>query len=286
MDETKDVSQMSDAELQALIAQDESAPAAEPEAPAEEAAPPAEAVPEATQKERQHVPLAELLEERGRRKEMQARLEEMETRFADFQRRTQEYLQQQVQPQPEPEPPPFEADPLEHLRQQQERLNQTLAMTQRQLAERELAQRQAAQWHAMREGVNQAEQAFVKSKPDYYDAVNFLRDQRTAQYQQAGVPEAQIPALLQRDAVTLAQTAASLGRSPAQFAYETALGLNYRAPAPAPAAEEVAQKAAAAPKSLGGTAGRGDAARPDLSDISRMSDKEFNAMFDKMMLGT
>ena len=284
MDE-KDVSQMTDAELQALMVDDAPAePVAEaaPEAPVE--AP--EAVPEAPQRERQHVPLAELMEERGRRKEAQARLEEMEARFADFQRRTQEYLQQATQPQPEAEPPPFEADPLEHLRQQQERLNQTLQMTQRQLAERELAQRQAAQWHAMREGVSQAEQAFVKSKPDYYDAVNFLRDQRTAQYKQAGVPDPQIPALLQRDAVTLAQTAASLGRSPAQFAYETALGLNYRAAAPAPAPEEVAQKAAAAPKSLGGTSGRGDASRPDLSDISRMSDKEFNALFDKMMTGT
>jgi hypothetical protein len=281
MDE-KDVSQMTDAELQALLTDEAPAePVAEPEAAPEAV----EAPPEAAQKPSQHVPLAELLEERGRRKEAQARLEEMEARLSALQRQAQEYFAQQ-QPQQEVEPPPFDADPLEHLRVQQEKLNQTIQLTQRQLAEQEMARRQATQWQQMRDGVHQAEQAFVQSKPDYYDAVNFLRDQRAAQYKAAGVPEQHIPTLLQRDAVTLAQTAASLGRSPAQFAYETALGLNYRAPAPAPAPEEVAQKAAAAPKSLGGTAGRGDGSRPDLSDISRMSDKEFNAMFDKLMTGT
>ena len=280
MDE-KDVSQMSDAELQALMADD--TPQAEPEV--EPVAEQAEAAPEAAPKPSQHVPLAELLEERGRRKEAQARLEEMEARLANLQQQAQQYFAQQQAP-PEPEVPAYEADPLEHLRVQQERLNQTLQLTQRQMAEQEMARRQAAQWQQMRDGVQAAEQAFVAQRADYYDAVNFLRDQRTAQYKAAGVPEGHIHALLQRDAVTLAQTAASLGRSPAQFAYETALGMQYRPKGSAPGAEDVARKAAAAPKSLGGASGRSDEATPSLDDVSKMSDKEFNKVFDKLMSGT
>lgn len=282
MDETKDVSQMTDAELQALIGQgDETVAEPEPEVPA--APPVAETAPEAAPKEDRHVPLAELLEERGRRKEAQARMEEMERRLAEMQRGWQEHMAQlQAQPQAEPEVPAFDADPLEHLRQQQERLQQTLAMTQRQMAEREMARRQQEQWHAMREGVNAAEQAYAQQVPDYYEAVNYLRDHRAQQYKAAGVPEQQIPALLQRDAVTVAQAAASLGQSPAEFAYRQALGLNYRPKG----AQQSEPKPGAAPKSLGGASGRSDATAPNLADVSKMSDKEFNALFDKMMTGT
>ena len=284
MTDTQDMSTLTDEQLAALIHEgDDQAPEPVAEEAAPEAAPePVAEAPEPVRRETQHVPLAELLEERGRRKEAQARMEEMEQRFVTLQQQVQQYMATQ-QPATEEPMPAFEADPIVHLRQQQAKLSQTLEVTQRQLAEREMASRQAAQWQQMREAVGQSEAAYARERVDYYDAVNFLRGQRTAQYQAAGVPEGQIPSLLQRDAVTLAQTAASLGRSPAQFAYETALGLNYR---PRQQQEKAGAHAAEAPKSLGGTSGRADDASPSLSDLSKLSDKEFDKVFSKVMGGT
>ena len=176
-------SAMSDEQLAALMQPDlePAAPQPEPEAILAEAlAEPAPA--EEPKPEAKHVPLAELLEERGRRKEAQARIEEMERRFQEFQARTQEYLaQRQAQPQPEAPPANYQDDPIEYLRQQQETVARNLQMLHQQ--QQEFMQRQQAerQWTSMRTSVGQAEAEFAKSTPDYYDAVNFLKEQRKTQ---------------------------------------------------------------------------------------------------------
>lgn len=273
-----DLSSMTDDQLAGLMAEAEPSqePEAEQEAPAPSQEPP--------RKEPQHVPLAELLEERGRRKEAQARMDEMERRFSEFQARAQEYVANLQQAKPEPPAASYEEDPIEYLRQQQAAVAANLeAMRQHQ---QQLAQRQAAdrQWSAMREAVGQAETAFASRQPDYWEAVNFLKSARQQQLVSQGASEQQAAAIIQQDAIAVANEAGRLGFSPAEYAYRIAVGSGYT-PKQAQAAR-AAVAAQEAPKSLGGASGRSDAATPSLADISRLSDKDFDAMFAKMMGGT
>jgi hypothetical protein len=281
MTEDADLSTLSDDQLAAMMA-DEAPPA--PEAPADEPPEAPEAPPEAPKAESKHVPLAELLEERGRRKEAQARMEEMERRFAEFQARTGEYIRQQqvaaVPPQPEVK---YDEDPIEYLRQQQAAVAQNLEMMRAQ--QEALVQRQHAerQWSNMREAVGQAEKTFAQKQPDYWDAVQHLRQTRQQQLLSQGATEQQAAMVIQQDAIAVANEAGRLGLSPAEYAYRIAVGSGY-----APKAQQAAKMAAAAeeaPKSLGGASGKADASAPSLSDISRMSDKEFDKVFAKLMGG-
>jgi hypothetical protein len=284
MTEDTDLSTLSDDQLAAMMgsqapeheAPDEPILEAEPEAP--------ETPPEAPKAEAKHVPLAELLEERGRRKEAQARVEEMERRFAEFQARAQEYIAQRSAGEQEKPPANYEEDPIEYLRQQQAQLAaSTEALRQHAL---QSAQQQAAaqQWAAMREAVDRSEKAFAQQAPDYWDAVQHLKSHRQQQLLAQGASEQQAAQVIQQDAVAVAAEAGRLGLSPAEYAYRIAIGTGY-----APKARQQAQASSAAhdaPKSLGGASGKSDASAPSLSDITRMTDKEFDKVFAKLMGGT
>ena len=276
-----DVAAATDEQLAALIgdARDEAPEPAEAEPVL--AAP--ESPPEPPRQETQHVPLADLMEERGRRKEAQARMEEMERRFAEIQQRTAEYFQQQAAQPTEPTAS-YEQDPIEYLRQQQAAVAQNLEhIRQQQMA---LVQRQQAeqQWTAMRTAVGQAEAQFAERQPDYWEAVKYLRDSRASDLAQQGMPPQQVAQVIAQDAMAVTAEAGRLALSPAEYAYRIALGKGYM-----PKARQAAQAAVAAedaPKSLGGASGKAEGATPSLSDISRMSDKDFEKVFQKLMGGT
>lgn len=289
----KDVSSLTDTELAAMMVED--APAPEPAAeaapePVAEVAPEptAEAAPEAD--EPQHPEgkrrmIDDLREERSRRKEMAARMEEMERRFAEYQQRTVEYLaSMQAAPpgQAVPPPPDFDSDPIEYLRHQQGEVAKNLEAIKAQQMALEQRRQAETQWAAMREAVGRAEQEFVRSKPDYYEAVQHLRAGRRSQLEQQGAAPHQIDQLLQADAVALATEASRLGLSPAEYAYRVAVGYGWQ---PKPVATAVAP-AEAAPRSLGAAAGRQDDATPSLADIAKMSDADFDKIFAKVMGGS
>ena len=271
-----DAQSLTDAELAAMMAEpDEAAEAPEPPPPA----PAAEKPPEPPQAHTQ-VPLADLMEERGRRREAQARLEEMEARFREFQQRAAEAVKAQQPPTGVPSVD-YDTDPIEYLRQQQAAVAANLEAMRRQ--QEELVQRQQAQaqFSALREQVGQSEAQFAKETPDYYDAVRHLREARAAELARRGLNEAQAQQVLRADALAVTQEAARLGLSPAQYAYRIAVGSGYtprQGGAPARPSE--------APKSLGGASGRADTATPSLNDLSKMSDKEFDKVFAKLMHGT
>ena len=271
-----DISTLPDDQLAAMMG-DEPPPAEVEEGP-EPAAP--EAPPEPPKPETQHVPLADLMEERGRRKEAQARMEEMERRFSEFQQRVAEHFQQQPQ-QPAVD---YDQDPIEYLRQQQAAVAQNLESLRAQ--QQAIVQRQQAeqQWTAMRTAVGEAEKQFAERQPDYWEAVKYLRESRASDLAQQGMPPQQVAQVIAQDAMAVTAEAGRLALSPAEYAYRIALGKGYT-----PKARQVAQAAAAAeeaPKSLGGASGKPDGATPSLSDISRMGDKEFERVFQKLMAGT
>jgi hypothetical protein len=132
--------------------------------------------------------------------------------------------------------------------------------------------------------VGQSEAQFAQRQPDYWEAVNHLKQTRHQQLLSNGLSEQQAAMTIQQDAVAVASEAGRLGLSPAEYAYRIAVGAGYT-----PKQAQAARTAAAAdvaPKSLGGASGRSDASTPNLSDLSRMSDKDFDAVFRKLMGGT
>src|SRR5512139_1896187 len=283
-DSTTDIGALTDAQLAELM-QPDPAPPPEPESPelAAALAPEPEAPAEEPKAEAKHVPLAELLEERGRRKEAQARMDEMERRFQEYQARTQQVIAERLaqQPQPEQAPVDYNEDPIEYLRRQQETVAQNLQQLHQQ--QQAFVQQQQAdrQWTAMRTAVTQAESAFAQKTPDYYDAVNHLKTTRRAQLEAQGVPAQHIDQVLTQDAIAVASEAGRLGLSPAEYAYRIAMGSGYQ-----PKAQRPAQAPQEAPKSLGGASGRAEPTTPSLKDVSKMSDADFNKLFDKLMTGT
>jgi hypothetical protein len=101
---------------------------------------------------------------------------------------------------------------------------------------------------------------------------------------QQGLPPQQVAQVIAQDAMAVTAEAGRLALSPAEYAYRIALGKGYM-----PKARQAAQVASAAedaPKSLGGASGKAEGATPSLSDISRMSDKDFEKVFQKLMGGT
>lgn len=287
MPDQPDLTNMTDEQLHGLMqdgAMDEAPP--EPEAVAAEEPPETpETPPEAPEEKHKPSVLDDLKEERARRKEAVARQEEMERRFQEFQARTMEYMKaMQTAQQPGQPPQPevdFQEDPIEYLRRQQESVSQNLEALRSQQAEIEQRRQQQEQWSAMTRGVQAAEQAFVEKTPDYYEAVNWARSQYKAQLAERGVPPSQIDQAVLQHTIALVQQAASVGMDPATWAYTFAKNMGYQ-PKPVAAVPPPGE----APRSLGSASGRQDTAELSLSDLSRMSNKDFEEFFQKKMAGS
>jgi DNA repair exonuclease SbcCD ATPase subunit len=165
-----------------------------------------------------------LHEERERRKESEAQLNQlrdqaarMEERFAQFQQRWQE--QQTAAQEPEVT---YEDNPAEYLRQQTEKLQQeTEAQRQRQQQQEAMAQQQAS-YRDFYAKVTSQEQQFAQQATDYYDAVQHLREARAQEYTAAGYAPEQVQAIITQEAHSVAANALRNGRNPAEAFYELA----------------------------------------------------------------
>jgi hypothetical protein len=236
-----------------------------------------------------------LHEERERRKESEAQLQQlreqaakMEERFAQFQQRWQEQQAAAQQPQ-EPEVT-YEDNPAEYLRRQTEKLQQeTEAQRQRNQQQEELAQQQEA-YRNFYAQVTSQEQQFAQSQADYYDAVQHLREARAQEYAAAGYDPQQVQTIITQEAHSVAANALRNGRNPAQAFYELAklrgwstAQASAAAPEPPPVSEEVqrletVRRGVEANQTLG-TAGE-TGGRLTLAQLSEMDDDEFMAATD------
>lgn len=259
--------------------------------PSTTAAPKAEeaAVDEEPPRPERRVSIHALHEERERRKESEAQLNQlreqaarMEERFAQFQQRWQE---QQVAAQ-EPEVT-YEDNPAEYLRRQTERLQQeTEAQRQRNQQQEALAQQQAS-YRDFYAKVTSQEQQFAQQATDYYDAVQHLREARAQEYTAAGYAPEQVQAIITQEAHSVAANALRNGRNPAEAFYELAKLRGWsgqQAPSePPPPSEEVqrletVKRGVESNQTLG--ASGETAGRLTLAQLSEMDDDEFMAATD------
>jgi hypothetical protein len=277
---------MSDNNLSEIVGDDvnlASAAPETPEAPQEQAAPEAPETPEAPEeasaKPPSVVPLAALHEERARRKELAASIEQMRTEQARRDAILEQRFAKLAELREQAQMPSFEENPAEHLRHGQQQLQQTV----QQIAEANRVQNEQRQQMAYVQqlaGVVQQRVAqFAQAAPDYFDAVSFLQKQRAAELEADGADPSIAEQQAQRELDALALDRTQRGQNPAEVAYKLAKARGFT-PKPAqpqqPSAAEklqTQQKGVAASRTLGS----GGAAQNKLSleALASMSDDDF-----------
>jgi len=252
-------------------------PAPEPEPqpePKSDAAPePVADEPASEEKPARQVDLRALLEERGKRKEMQARYEEAQAELARLRGLSQQ------PPQRQEEQPRADTDPIAVI----ERMD-------RELAELKQGRQQEAQMTEFQRTVIAKEAEYIRDNPDYAKQVEYLKESRVRELREGlGLNDQQIGQELARQAAETAAYALQHDLNPAEVFSRLALARGWKAeaapvadPKPAPAQRlatiAAGQKVA---KGLSGAGGGAPSAAPTLASIAAMNGAEFDEMWKK-----
>lgn len=233
-------------------------------------------------------PIAALDEERSRRKELEEQVRLSQERVARMEGAFQAIMQRQQQPQQQAEQlPDFETQPADYLKAKLDRLEQAtggMAFQQQQLVQ---AQRMQAE---MMQATMRAEADFRAAKPDYPQALDYMRQATRKELEVLYGPANAEQALQMQESQFAAQQIAS-GRNPAEVIYNLAIARGWQPGQPAqdPNAQKLQQLAAAqaANKSLSGAQGgldnKGNGAPKTLEELAQYEGDDFDKAFDAMM---
>src|SRR5262245_42101486 len=171
------------------------------------------------------VPQAALHEERKRRQEAEEKSRQiellnarMEERFRAFRDAMAPPRQQQPQAPPDPNRDIFGA--VQHMQAEQRATRAEIDHYKRQIQQEDQL-KQLKQW------ASDAEAAYVRDNPDYYTALNHLRQARARELQVWGMTPSAIGQQLQHEENQLLARAAAERRNPAQMAHELARQRGY-----------------------------------------------------------
>jgi DNA repair exonuclease SbcCD ATPase subunit len=262
------------------------------------------------------VPLPTYLEEKKERQ----RLEKIQQELNERQTRAEERLRilaEKFTAPPAPAPDKTQ-DPVGYLEHEIAQTKAPLQNLQQKLEQYEQQQQQQAQLEQIRNYVVTAEQDFAAKTPDYWDAMNHIRQARFAQYRLAGLNEQQQAQALAQDTYAWTRSLLQSGKNPAEATYELARAYGYSGSASGPAASTAAAQGSQEPaggavqprnsdgtfakpqnpkvekaketlktvergqqaaKSLGDSPGGSASTEiPDLSELASMSDEEFDRL--------
>lgn len=237
---------------------------------------------------KQRVPLAALHEERTKRQELQTQLQAQQEQQRVLNERLTRILeaqqQQQIQQQqPAPEAPPsFEDDPVAAFNHLQNELVRSQQQMQQYLQGNYQQVTQQQQFQQLVQEVTAQEAQFKAVTPDYDAAHTHFTARKVAEYKALGMDDVMANQQLAKDYTGIAQIAKQQGKNPAEMLYNLAKVHGYNG-SQAPGA---GQQRKAPPTSLSNASGTPRA--PDekgavtASDISQMSDKEFDEFFNGM----
>jgi len=218
------------------------------------------------------VPLAELQAERAKRAVLEAKMQAMESRFESLVSRSE------AQQPAAPPIPAYEEDPGGHLRarlEQQERATATWQQQQQQLAQAQQQGRVVQEWAGR---FNAEEQAYAAETPDYWEAVQYLKDTRMKEYTTLGWDPMSAQAAIQQEAISIGMDAERRGVSAAERFYELAKLRGFAQAAPSPTPQPVAEQRAKRQQAQSlGPSGK-TAKRPTLSELAEMDDEDFDKL--------
>jgi len=198
----------------------------------------------------------------------------------DYERRWQEVLSRIGTPKEEESDVSFDDNPAEYLKRQSDKISKDLSAAVsdlKQAKEAEVREVQAANTVArIQQGLTNDENEFSKIQPDYVDAASWFIERRKAQLVHMGYSQSEIPHILARDSMYIVNRASQLGESPSSLFYGMIKQSGWK-----PGTKEP-------PKTLGGSNKETvDADNiPSFKQLHKMSKKEFDTMFDRIMKDT
>lgn len=240
--------------------------------------------------EDQKIPYARFREVISQRNQLQ---QEMRDLHQNYEKRWQEVIDRLPKEAPKEPEVDFESDPASYLRHQNEQLRSEMARAieslkaERQQQDQESSQR--AQLERQQQQLTLDEQRFAKEHPDYYDAANWYIDRRKTQLADLGYGEQEIQQVLAQDSLWLTNRAQQIGESPPEVFYRhlRASGWIPRQAKGGGGPMVGAGQSQPPTKSLGGGMKQAqDTGTPSFREMSKMDDKEFKEMFDRIMKGT
>jgi hypothetical protein len=143
-----------------------------------------------------------------------------------------------------PQQPQITDTPPDHVKEPEKWLawvNQTLAHSAKTVQQQTAQSQQSQQFAQLNDAVLAAEQEFVETQPDFYDALKYVQGQRKAELKELGYGAAEIQQIMAAQAQDVALRALNQGKNPAERIYALAKARGYKA-APPPKTETEAQK--------------------------------------------
>lgn len=176
--------------------------------------------------EEKMVPYGALHEARMKEREYRDQLKKVEQEAAERFSRLEQRLQTLAAPPKQV--PKFEESPLENLKANAEESQNQLKEVQKQLESFNQQGETSRQEQLVRQSTQVAEQEFVKTSPDYADAVNHLQKVIDSNLQVMGYDNPGARAqIIQEQALGLAQQALKAGKNPAEIVYQMAKNYGY-----------------------------------------------------------
>lgn len=209
-----------------------------------------------------------LHEERMRRKELQQKIQMMESRFQE--------VVNNLKPKEETKVPAFEENPAEHLRLQQEHINKSVAEQQQFIQQ----QRQAAEHHQRTQAMLNVYSAkaaeYQQSNKEFPDAYKFLLESRKNEYLAVGYSLDQVNLMIEQDELAIVHKAFEDEVNPAERIFNIAKARGYQAKKVTPQQKiESIDKGVKASKTLSSVSGASPKGLT-LEAIAEMSDEEFD----------
>lgn len=230
------------------------------EAPQEAQAEAPQAQPQEAPKPPQTVPLAALMEERNKRRDMEAELQRLrqmsEASTAELRK-----LAEQLQPKPPP-PPSIDTDPLGYIQHENEALKGKLSEFDTWRREQEQQRQREAAANAVTQRFQADAMAFAASAPDFQEAYLWVSEQVLGDLRASGLPDAVARQRGQQIALDIVNHAASTGGNAAEGFYRLAKQRGWTGPqqqrqAPAPAATPPVEAIRRAQQAGSGVSGPG-----------------------------
>lgn len=218
---------------------------------------------------KQVVPIKALHKEREARKQLDQQLRQAEADRIRLEERMNALLERFQPPQEQQQEervPTFDEDPIAAMQAaaaKQQTLEQQLAQFQEQ-------QRLQAEAQQIAQYTQYHEQEFLKTTPDYYDAMEHLKTGRIEELRMLGYGDEIVAQVIRDEARQIITAAAQSGRSPAEVAYAIAKQRGYMPKSAAPVMD-----AKPSTKSLSQASGSPAGAKLTAQDVLRMSSEEF-----------
>lgn len=261
---------------------------AAPEPEKQEAAPEADKPEEQKAEEETKVPYSALHEERMLRKEANEELKQVREQIESLQSLREELTEFRNAKKTEEDKVSYEEDPIGHLREQQEKLQ---AQMEKQTTETQEKNAQLQEVQELQNTINAQVNEFVKTQPDYQDALNFVSERRMQDLAALGITDpVQQQQIINTEAWNIAQTALNNNKNPAEVVYTMANSWGYKATGTVEKTEleekvETIEKGQQMSQTLSDAGGAPDSTGISLADIESMSDDDFDKLWDKLESG-